>query len=142
VVADIIETVTSTPGRVFARYGGDCQAVGGAPAVLAEGVLADPIDLLDWISSQRSASRLHGGIQAYLYSSDPDLLLGRPVSHPDPDPPPDAPAEPVVVTVATGYFVEERDEEVAGTERPGSSVIDFGDRGRLVIDVAAAGDAD
>ncbi len=113
-------------------------------------MLGDPIDLLDWIAVEPAAHPLHSGIQAYLYSSDPDHLLERPLSHPDPNPPADAPPDPVVVTIASAFVVDrpsgrglENEGSTSSTsvdsDESGTVRLSLDSHRALLIDVAGAG---
>jgi hypothetical protein len=151
VVADAVAMVRSDPGRPYAWFAGDCRRLDDdSPRRPVDVVLEDPIDLLDWIARQPAASELHGGIQAYLYSSDPDRLLARPLSHPDPNPPDDAPSAPVVVTIARATVIDSASGDlgarpVAGADRAkpreqaAVGTIDLGSGLALLVDLSGAG---
>ena len=148
VVDDICAVVTLLKGRSFAWFTGDSRDLPGRRMSPSAAVLGDPIDLLDWIAAEPAAYLLHSGIQAYLYSSDPDGLLKRPLSHPDPNPPRDAPVDPVIVTITSAFVVERlhhgpenegpESARSAETRWPGVGLL-LSDHRELLIDVLGAG---
>jgi hypothetical protein len=153
-VREMVRIVSAVPGRPFALFDGDSvprtdRRVTLLPAGESAGtgtlsappsavnVLSDSIALLDWIATQPTAASVHSGIQSYLYSSDPDLLLDRPLSHPDPDPPSDAPEVPVVVTVTRSRYWS--GEVLPERETTSWTLINLGTDGWLAVDVDGVG---